>query len=62
MGPLAAIGRDWAELIDDLADQQVSLLRRAAQSLDHDTHAMRAIEGRRHDETVLPEVPGAVHD
>lgn len=45
--PLATLGRDWTELVDDLADQQVALLRRAATELNHDTHAMRAVEGAR---------------
>lgn len=46
-GLLAAFGKAWAEFIDELADQQVALLRRMATDLDHDTHAMRDVEGSR---------------
>lgn len=46
-GPLATFGKDWSDLLDDLADQQVALLRRVARELDHDTAAMRAVEGAR---------------
>lgn len=46
-GPLASFGKAWAEFVDELSDQQVSLLRRMATDLDHDTHAMRAVEGAR---------------
>ena len=46
-GPLAAFGIAWAEFVDGMADQQVDLLRRMARDLDHDTHAMRAVEGAR---------------
>ena len=46
-GPLAAFGKAWGEFVEELADHQVFLLRRMASELDHDTHAMRAIEGAR---------------
>ena len=46
-GPLATFGKEWSELVDELADQQVAMLRRVASELNHDTHAMRAIEGAR---------------
>lgn len=46
-GPLAAFGKAWSEFVDELADQQVDLLRRMATELYHDTAARRAVEGAR---------------
>lgn len=46
-GPLAAFGKAWTDFIDEMTGQQVDMLRRMARDLDHDTHAMRAVEGAR---------------
>lgn len=46
-GPLGDFSREFSAFVDDLADWQVDLLRRMARDLDHDTHAMRAVEGAR---------------
>lgn len=44
-GPLATLGHDWDRFVEATTDFQVCLLRRMATELDHDTHAMRAVEG-----------------
>lgn len=44
-GPLATLGHDWDRFVEATTDFQVCLLRRMAAELDHDTHAMHAIEG-----------------
>lgn len=48
-GPLASFGKEWAAFIDELADQQVALLRRTSSDMADalDRAAQRDVEGAR---------------